>query len=272
MGPLFQVTDLSVTYRGSKPYTAVDRVSFSIERGATLGIIGESGAGKTTLALALTGLLDSAAAAVSGKAELEGRNLLKMSEPELCKVRGSEIGMIFQDPRGSLDPSVRIDAQVSETIRAQRKISRSESLSLAQKQLADTGVGREVLAAAPYAYQLSGGLAQRAMIAMALACSPRLLIADEPTSSLDVTLQAGIIRLLSKLQKRDGLAMVFISHDLALVSVVAERILVLREGRVVEYGDKKIILSHPSHEYTRDLIRAWKEVQLPQQGGSLATA
>lgn len=270
-GALLQVSGLSVRYKGRSSQPALDSVSFALRKGDTLGVIGESGAGKTTLALAVSGLLDMAAAEVSGEVLFEGRDLLKQAERELCEIRGSGIGLVLQDPRASLDPCMRVDTQVAEAIRSHNKLSRSESKRMARKQLAEVGLDEEVLESAPFAHQLSGGQAQRAMIAAALACSPRLLIADEPTSSLDVTTQAEIVRLLSDLQKQAGLAMIFISHDLALVSLVAESILVLCDGRVVEHGDKAQVLNQPAHSYTRSVIESWERSQI-SVGAHLAPA
>lgn len=268
---LLQVSGLSVHYRGRINQPALDSVSFALRKGDTLGVIGESGAGKTTMALAVSGLLDMDAAVVSGAVVFEDRDLLKLPERELCKVRGAGIGLILQDPRASLDPCMRVNRQVAEAIRTHNRLSRAESNRMACKQLAEVGLDEEVLESAPFAHQLSGGQAQRAMIAAALACSPRLLIADEPTSSLDVTTQAEIVRLLSDLQKQAGLAMIFISHDLALVSLVAESILVLRDGRVIEHGDRDQVLNRPAHSYTRSVIESWERSQI-SIGARLAPA
>lgn len=270
--PVLTVSNLTIGYRDSAPPAeALNDVSFTLGEGATLGVIGESGSGKTSMALGLVGLLDPSAAEVSGNVIFEERNLLELAEPELCKIRGGGIGMIFQDPKGSLNPAMRVDRQVSEALRLHLNLGKDEARRQARSQLAEAGVGEDVLGAAPYPYQLSGGLAQRVMIAMALSCSPRLLIADEPTSSLDVTLQAQIIRLLKERQQNTGLAMIFISHDLALVSAVADTIMVLRNGNVVEYGKLNAVLSRPSHDYTADLISAWKTGQ-GQTGSRVATA
>ena len=268
---LLQVSRLSVCYKVSNEQQALDSVSFTLNKGDTLGIIGESGSGKTTMALAVSSLLDLDAAEVSGAVLFEGSDLLKMKESELCAIRGGGIGLILQDPKASLDPCMRVDAQVAEAIRSHKKIGRTESYRLARRQLAEVGMGDKVLETSPFAHQLSGGQAQRAMIAAALACSPRLLVADEPTGSLDVTTQAETIRLLSDLQRQAGLAMIFISHDLALVSQVAESILVLRNGKVVEQGDRTQVLNYPAHSYTRRIIESWERSRT-SLGAKLAPA
>ena len=226
----------------------------------TLGVIGESGAGKTTLALALAALIEPAWAEVSGEVIFEGRNLLAQKERDLCLIRGAGIGMVFQDATGSLDPSVPVIKQVAEAIMFQRDWNKSKAAALekAGRFLADMGLSPELLASAPYSYQLSGGLCQRAMIAAALACRPLLLLADEPTSSLDTTIQAQIIGLLKEKQRSSDLAMIFISHDLALVSTVADRILVMRKGFAVEQGEVSKVLNRPAHEYTAELVDTWE--------------
>lgn len=270
--PVLRVNRLCVEYKsGNSSLPTVENVTFSLDQGTTLGIIGESGAGKTTLALALLGLLDLNIAEVSGEVILEGRNLLLLPEKELCRLRGSKIGIIFQDPVGSLDPAMKIDDQVAEAIRLHRKTSRREALELARQQLAAVGISKELLDVAPYAHQLSGGLCQRAMIAVALAARPIILIADEPTSSLDVTLQAQILSLLKTQQRQAGLAMIFISHDLALVSKVADCIMVMHEGKMVELGSRDEVLNSPRHLYTSSLVSAWR-TGLTKGDGNVASA
>jgi ABC-type glutathione transport system ATPase component len=267
--PLLSVNNLCVTHAGAARPT-VANVSFDMAPGATLGIIGESGAGKSTIALALAGLLDRSEVEVGGEIVFEGRDLIKAGEDELCGVRGAGIGMIFQDPVGSLDPAMRVEDQVAEAIRMHRRINHTEARHQARQKLAEVGIDGAALDAAPYAHQLSGGLCQRAMIAAALACGPRLLIADEPTSSLDLTLQSQIIHLLKKRQQQESLAMIFISHDLALVSRVADSIAVLYSGKMVESGKRDAVLLSPSHEYTCELVSAWREEA--EGGARLATA
>ena len=255
--PLLAVEGLSVRFPGAAGTAAVDDVSFTLGQNAILGVVGESGAGKSTLGLALSGLIDSAGAELSGSIRLADNELTELSDDQLCHIRGREIGMIFQDPIGSLDPAMSVVDQVAETIRLHTRAGRGEAKRQARRQLAAAGIGEQTLAVAAYAHQLSGGLCQRVMIAAALAAQPSLLIADEPTSSLDVTLQAQILAMLREEQRRRGLAVIFISHDLALVSKFADRMMVMRHGKVVEMGDAETVFSNPRHPYTRELVSAW---------------
>lgn len=269
MSPLLRGENLSVTYGGSSR-PAVSGVDFELEAGKTLGIIGESGAGKSTLALAMLGLLGGNAS-VSGALDFEGRDLLGLSEKEMCLLRGSGIGMIFQDPKGSLNPVMKIVDQVAEPLRFHQDMKRSEARLRAQQLLAAVSIDERVLSVAPYAHQLSGGLCQRAMIAAALACNPRLLIADEPTSSLDLTLQAQVIDLLVQRQQQTGLALVFITHDLALASTVADEIMVMSGGSAVESGPAQQVISSPRHPCTAELVSIWTDTA-ETDGGGIATA
>ncbi|MHB8169343.1 MAG: ABC transporter ATP-binding protein [Thermoleophilia bacterium] len=268
--PLLAVERLSVRFPGAAGSAAVDDVSFTLGQGAILGVVGESGAGKSTLGLALSGLIDSDVAELSGSIRLAGNELTCLTDAQLCHIRGREIGMIFQDPIGSLDPAMPVVDQVAETIHLHTHAGRHEARRRARRQLADAGVGEETLAVAPYAHQLSGGLCQRVMIAAALAAQPSLLIADEPTSSLDVTLQAQILAMLRKEQRRRGLAVIFISHDLALVSKFADRMMVMRHGKVVEMGEAETVFINPRHPYTRELVSAWSWESV--QGEAVAPA
>ncbi len=268
--PLLAVERLSVRFPGAAGSVAVDDVSFTLGQGAILGVVGESGAGKSTLGLALSGLIDSEGAELSGSIRLADNELTCLTDAQLCHIRGREIGMIFQDPIGSLDPAMPVVDQVAETIYLHTHAGRREARRQARRQLADAGVGEETLAVAPYAHQLSGGLCQRVMIAAALAAQPSLLIADEPTSSLDVTLQAQILAMLRKEQRRHGLAVIFISHDLALVSKFADRMMVMRHGKVVEMGEAETVFINPRHPYTRELVSAWSWESV--QGEAVAPA
>ncbi|MHB8858405.1 MAG: ABC transporter ATP-binding protein [Thermoleophilia bacterium] len=259
---LLQVSNLTIARKGGAGSHVVLRgISFEVKPGMVLGIVGESGAGKTSLALALMGLLDMGSVEVSGEINFHGQNLASMEDDELCRVRGSGIGMIFQDSSGALDPSMKVLDQVAEAVVLNRGVKRAEARRIALDILAGTNVDAEILAVAPYAFQLSGGLCQRSMVAAALAGEPELLVADEPTSSLDVTLQAQIISLLNARRLSTGMAIVFISHDLALVSSFADEILVIHGGEVVEHGSCAEVLVKPMHEYTRELITAWDDGQ-----------
>lgn len=256
---LLELRGLSVTRNdGGSP---VRQVSFQLKRGTTLGIIGESGAGKTSLALALAGLHDRQECDVSGGILWKGRQLAGLTEAEWQRLRGGEIGMIFQDPQASLDSAMRVDRQVAAAVRLHAGAGKKEAMIRAIELLAEVGINGQMLRAAPYAFQLSGGLAQRVMIALALAGEPELLVCDEPTSSLDLTTQAGIISLLRQRQRRLCLTMIFISHDLALVTSIADQVLVMRDGEAVELADREVILTRPAHPYTTSLINAWREYQ-----------
>jgi len=242
-------------------------VSFSLDAGATLGLVGESGSGKTMLALSLLGLLPPAARRV-GSAEYRVSNiespsannnldLLTLPENQLRRLRGSALSMIFQEPMTALNPVLRIGAQIEEAIAVHNPaLSRDEIRRRAIAALEQAAVPDPAARAAQFPHQLSGGLRQRALIAMALSCGPRLLIADEPTTALDVTIQKQILDLLKTLRAQLGLAMLFITHDLAVVSQVAERIAVMYAGRIVEEGPTAEILRRPRHPYTEGLLRA----------------
>ena len=254
--PLLKVSGLTIT-RQESSRDAVHDVSFEVPEGSVLGIIGESGAGKTSLALALIGLLDREGTAVSGKIVFRGQDLLELSEEELCSLRGNGIAMIFQDSTGALDPSMRVIDQVAETVMLHQDVKKREARELAISVLLEAGISPDVIESAPYAHQLSGGLCQRAMIAAALVARPAVLVADEPTSALDVTLQSQIISMLKVRKLETGMAIVFISHDLALVSGFADTIMVLHEGQIVERASTEELLAHPVHYYTKQLISAW---------------
>jgi len=265
------VNILSVNFHGQH-LPAVCNVSFSLRKASVFGIIGESGAGKSSLALALLGLHDRRAADVAGEVVFQGINLIGLQERELCKVRGSGVGMIFQDPMGALDPSMKVVDQLAEVIRMQEYAGRDESKRMAVEQLREVGIPKDVIGSAPHAYQLSGGLCQRAMIAMALASKPEVLIADEPTSSLDLRLQEQMISLLSEQQKRNGLSIVFISHDLSLVSSFADEIMVLHRGEPVESGRCEEVFGNPSNEYTKSLVRVWGQYGHMEEATAIAPA
>jgi ABC-type glutathione transport system ATPase component len=250
--------------KGMSPSTGsvlVSDVGFSLEPGSILGVIGESGAGKSTLALAVMGLLDREAFEITGKIVYGGRDLTGLAEREMGEVRGRGISMIFQDPVASLDPAMRVIDQVAEPLKLHLRLGRREARRRAAEYLEKVGIDMELLEAAPYAHQLSGGQCQRAMIAAALACGPRVLIADEPTSSLDVTTQAQVVGLLKGLCEREGIALVFISHDLPLVAGIADELIVMMQGRVVEHGPCPLMLHDPVHEYTAELVAVAESMQ-----------
>jgi len=256
MAALLAVENLSVTLPGPEgPLTIVDGVTYSVEPGTVFGVAGESGSGKTISALALLGLLPLGAT-VEGKALYDGRNLLALSKRELRDVRGREIAMVFQDPLTALHPMMSIGRQLSEHMRRHLGLSRQAARRRAGDLLGDVRIPDPAGALNAFPHQFSGGMRQRIAIAMALACEPKLLIADEPTTALDVTVQAGILRLLDDLRERMGLSVILITHDLGVMSSIAKTITVFYAGRVVEYGASSGVLRRPRHPYTRALLAA----------------
>jgi len=234
---------------------AVDDVSFAIRRAETLAIVGESGCGKTMTALSLLRLVPSPPGRiVSGSIKIDGKDLVALSEPEMRDIRGNEISMIFQEPMTSLNPVMTIGHQISETIRLHEDLSKAAAMDKAVEMLRLVRIPEPKQRAKEYPHQLSGGMRQRAMIAMALACNPRVLIADEPTTALDVTIQAQILDLILDLQKRLGTAVVLITHDLAVVAETAQRVIVMYAGKKVEEADVEELFEAPLHPYTHGLL------------------
>ncbi|MGE4372183.1 MAG: ABC transporter ATP-binding protein [Xanthobacter sp.] len=256
--PLLSVRDLSVAFRREgKDTLAVNRVSFDIRKGETLALVGGSGSGKSVTALSILKLLPYPAAShPSGQILFEGRDLLQVSERELRGVRGNRITMVFQEPMSSLNPLHTIEKQVGEMLILHRGMSVSAARTRTLELLHEVGIPDPEQRLSSYPHQLSGGQRQRVMIAMALANSPDLLIADEPTTALDVTVQAQILRLLKDLQARLGMAMLFITHDLNIVRKIADRVCVMQKGEVVEQGGAEETFQHPQHAYTRELLEA----------------
>jgi oligopeptide/dipeptide ABC transporter ATP-binding protein len=254
--PLLRVVDLVTSFRTDEgTLRAVDEVSFDVAVGATLGIVGESGCGKSVTALSIMRLLPEPAGHVDGgRVELEKKNLLTISEREMQSIRGNAVSMIFQEPMTSLNPVYTVGAQIVEAIRMHQKKSRSEAREHAIEMLKLVGIPSPASNIDAYPHQLSGGMRQRVMIAMALACKPKLLIADEPTTALDVTIQAQILELLKKLQEQLGMAVVLITHDLGVVAEYARDVVVMYAGRVVERASVKEIFGRPLHPYTKGLL------------------
>lgn len=248
--PLMQVENLTVAF-GS--LTAVKGVSFQVMEGEILGIVGESGSGKSITCRALMGLLPALATA-AGSVQFRGRDLLRLGEDEWCSLRGSEIGMIFQNPASHLDPLRRIGQQIAAPMIRHLGLSRREGMRRAVSLLEDVGIRDPEKRARSYPHEFSGGMKQRAMIAAAIGCGPKLLIADEPTTALDVTVQARILKLLQELNRKRGLAVILISHDLAAIAEICTRIVVMRNGEIVEQGPADEIISRPKHAYTKLLI------------------
>lgn len=236
---------------------AVDGISFALKPGETLGIVGESGSGKSVMALSLMRLNPTPPAYYpEGEILFEERDLLSISEDEMKKVRGNDIAMIFQDPMTSLNPVFTIGDQIMEAIRVHQQVSRREARDLAIQVLRDVGIANPEKRMDEYPHQYSGGMRQRAMIAMALACHPKVLIADEPTTALDVTIQAQILELMVSLQEKYGTAIIMITHDLGVVARIADRVMVMYAGRVVEEGSTEDVFYQPAMPYTWSLLRS----------------
>ena len=250
--PLLQVRDLRVRYGDASEVVA--GLSFELDAGESLAIVGGSGSGKTQTALALLGLLDPTAR-VSGSIRFEDRELLGLPEVEMNRLRGVRIGMVFQDALSSLNPHLTLGAQIAEPLMWHRKLRRAEALREALALLDAVQIPDAQRRLFQYPHECSGGMRQRALIAMAIACNPTLLIADEPTTALDVTVQAQILRLLAELRERFGLALLLISHDLGVVSQLCKRVLVMQGGQTVEQGETAALLTRPQHAYTRELVR-----------------
>lgn len=235
---------------------AVDGVSFSVEPGKLMGLVGESGSGKTVSVLSIMRLLPESARIVGGQILFEGRDLTRLSEPEMRQVRGARIAMIFQEPMTSLNPVFTIGSQIAEAIRLHQKVSRSEARERTIEALRMVGIADPERRVDDYPHQLSGGMRQRVMIAMALSCNPRVLIADEPTTALDVTIQAQILDLIRELQSRLGLAVILVTHDLGIVAEYADDVTILYAARVMEQAPSAELFRHPMNPYTKGLLES----------------
>jgi oligopeptide/dipeptide ABC transporter ATP-binding protein len=253
--PTVEVSDLQVRFHLEQGIVrAVDGVSFRLFEGRTLGVVGESGSGKSVTSLALMRLLDPGLCEVSGSVQLEGRELLALPEREMRAVRGRDMAMIFQDPMTSLNPFLRVGVQLTEALHIHERVSRREARQRAIHMLARVGIADAAQRFTLYPHQLSGGMRQRVMIAMALLCRPRVLIADEPTTALDVTIQAQILELLRELSRELGTAVLFITHDLGVVASLCDDVAIMYAGRIVETGSVEAVLGRPAHPYTRALL------------------
>jgi peptide/nickel transport system ATP-binding protein len=258
MTELLEVEDLRVVFPGQdgRRTTAVDGVSFSVERGRTLGIVGESGCGKSVTSLAIMGLLPKGGAEISGKIRFEGRDLLAERESVLRDLRGDRLAMIFQEPMTSLNPSYTVGNQIVEAVVRHRRMSAKDAEARAIEMLRRVRIPTPEARFHDYPHRLSGGMRQRVMIAMALACDPDLLIADEPTTALDVTIQAQILELMRNLREETGAAVVLITHDLGVVAEVCDEVVVMYAGQVVERAPVEHLFRFPQHPYTVGLLGA----------------
>jgi len=256
--PILEVNNLQthfITDNGEIP--AVDNVSFTIHEGEILGLVGESGCGKSVTSLSIMGLIPKPPGKiVGGQIRFKGENLLDYSEKKMRSLRGNDIAMIFQEPMTSLNPVYTIGDQIGESFRIHNKMNKKEALARSIDMLRKVGIPRPEQIVHEYPHQLSGGMRQRVMIAMAMACEPKLLIADEPTTALDVTIQAQILDLMRQLNKKNETAIMLITHDLGVVAEICDRVVVMYGGKVVEQGDVRTILKNPKHPYTQGLIRS----------------
>ncbi|MBL6952147.1 MAG: ABC transporter ATP-binding protein [Alphaproteobacteria bacterium] len=252
---------------------AVDGVSFNLRRGETLGIVGESGCGKSITALSIMRLIpDPPGRTVGGRVALDGRNLLDLDESEMRKIRGNDISMIFQEPMTSLNPVLTIGFQIAEAVVLHQNLSKAQALERAVEMLELVKIPEPAQRAKEYPHQLSGGMRQRVMIAMALACNPKVLIADEPTTALDVTIQAQILDLILQLQEKLGTAVILITHDLGVIAETAQRVIVMYAGRKVEEADVVPLFAKPMHPYTRGLMASVPHLDIIKGEEHAATA
>jgi peptide/nickel transport system ATP-binding protein len=255
--PLLEVRNLKVHFPTEDGLVkAVDGVSFSVYPGQTLGVVGESGSGKSVSFLTIMGLVTRKQARIEGEVIFEGQDLLKLSPDELRGIRGQKMGMVFQDPMSSLHPFFRVGDQIVEAVRAHQQVSKKEALNLAVEMLRRVGIPRPEERAKQYPHEYSGGMRQRAMIAMSLVLNPDLLIADEPTTALDVTVQAQILDLIDRLKEEFNAAVIIVTHDLGVVAEHCDEIQVMYAGRAVEYGDARDIYYNAHHPYTWGLLQS----------------
>jgi peptide/nickel transport system ATP-binding protein len=262
---LLEVRDLKVSFRTEDGVVrAVDGVSFTVSEGETLGIVGESGSGKSVTMMSVMRLIIDPNATFEGEVIYKGRDLMTLSKGELRQVRGSEIAMIFQDPMTSLNPVYRVGWQIAEQIKAHENVSRQAARSRAIELLAAVGIPHPAERVDDFPHQFSGGMRQRVMIAMALSCSPSLLIADEPTTALDVTIQAQILNLIKKLKDQFSSAVVLITHDMGVVADVADTVAVMYAGRIVEQGSKHDVFYDAQHPYTWGLLGSIARIDRPK--------
>lgn len=254
MSNILEIKDLTIHYvTDDEVVKAVNDISITLEEGESLGLVGETGAGKTTTAMGILGLVpDPPGKVIGGEILYKGKDLLKLSEAEMRKIRGHEISMIFQDPMTALNPVLTVGDQIMEVIRLHQKVSKAEAMIRAMEMMELVGIegGR----CNEYPHQFSGGMKQRIVIAIALACNPNLLIADEPTTALDVTIQAQVLDLIDNLKKKFNTSLILITHDLGVVAEVCDKVAIVYAGRIVEYGTLEHIYNNPKHPYTNGLF------------------
>jgi peptide/nickel transport system ATP-binding protein len=256
--PVLEVEGLTTVFSaGERTVNAVDDVSLWLRARETLAIVGESGCGKSTAALSIMRLIpDPPGKIVAGEVRLDGRDLLALDEALMRDVRGNDISMIFQEPLTSLNPVLTVGSQIAEAVELHQDLGKSAALEKAVAMLALVKIPEPAQRAGEYPHQMSGGMRQRAMIAMALACNPKVLIADEPTSALDVTVQAEILALIQRMRREEGISVLFVSHDLAVVAGLCDRVAIMQRGRIVESGETRATLRSPVDPYTRELMAA----------------
>lgn len=253
---MLSIRNLSVSFNDGRESMAVRGIDLHMAPGDTLGLVGESGSGKTVTAHTIAGLLERDSVTIAGEILFEGRDLLKCTGEEMRLLQGKEIGMIFQEPMTSLDPLMRIGRQIEEALRLHSKFTGEERRSMALEVMRLVGLPTPDQTYKKYPHQLSGGQRQRAMIAAAFITHPKLLILDEPTTALDVTVQAQIIEVLKRLNEKCGVSLLFISHDLRVIKRVCKKVAVMYDGEIVEYGETEQVFSDPQHEYTKGLVAA----------------
>ncbi|MFM9279714.1 ABC transporter ATP-binding protein [Paenibacillus jiagnxiensis] len=266
MTKLLEVTGLRTEFKTAAGLIrAVDGVDLAVDKGETLGIVGESGCGKSITSLSIMQLLPKGLGKVAaGEIRLEGENMLAFSERKMRQIRGNRIAMIFQEPMTSLNPVFRVGKQIAEAVRYHQGVSRKEAMSRAVEMLTKVGIPRPEKVAVSYPHELSGGMRQRVMIAMAMVCNPKLLIADEPTTALDVTIQAQILDLMRELQRTEGTSILMITHDLGVVAEMCDRVVIMYAGQVVEETDVKTLFKNPKHPYTKSLLASLPQLNSEQ--------
>jgi peptide/nickel transport system ATP-binding protein len=263
---LLEISRLQVHFRGRKGVNrAVDGVSFSVNEGETLAIVGESGSGKSVVAMSILGLLPKLNTGLRGEILFNGSNLLNASEKQMRSIRGNSISMVFQEPMMALNPVMTIGRQISETLMLHQQMTKAQALERAREMLDLVRIPEARQRLSEYPHQLSGGMRQRVMIAIALACSPKLLIADEPTTALDVTIQAQILAVINELKARTGMAMIIVTHDLGVVAEIADRMVVVYSGLTVEEGSVAELFHNPRHPYTVGLLGAMPSIGMSRQ-------